>query len=56
LNFFLNKNTIRYRIGVSKAATIILNKKPLINKPVKIFQGSILKEHNKNKTVKVSIN
>ena len=47
---------IRYKIGVSKAAIITLNKNPLINKLVKISQGRILKEHNKKTTVKVSIN
>ena len=33
-----------------------LKRKPLISKLVKMVQGKILKEHNKKRTVKVSIN
>lgn len=55
-NFFLNQNTNKYKIGVSNAAITILNKKPLNNNPPKISHGKILKEHNKNNTVNVSIN
>ena len=56
LNLFLKAKTIIYKIGVSKAATITLKRKPLINKLVNTFQGKMLKEHNRNNTTNVSIN
>ena len=56
LNFFLKRKTIPYKIGVSKAATITLKTKPLISKPLNMFQGKILKQNNKKSTVKVSMN
>lgn len=56
LKRFLNKYTARYKNGVSRKATITLNIKPLISKPLKLSQGIILKEHNKKITENVSIN
>ena len=43
-------------MGVSKAAIIILNKNPLAKRLKNKLQGITLKEHNKNKTVNVSMN
>lgn len=56
LNRFLKRNTPKYKNGVSKAATITLNIKPLISKPLKFSQGIIPKAHNKINIVKVSTN
>ena len=50
-------NKLAKILNINPASTIItLKRKPLINKPEKMSQGRILKEHNRKTTVKVSIN
>ena len=56
LNRDLNKQTIKYKIGVSNNATRTLNKKPFNNRIENKSHSITPKEHNKNRTENVSKN